>query len=232
MPYLCHRTQNHTTGTPDAARNIYINTRPLPSLMADLDHGWSSVYDRLDKIVSAACVRITLRLSCGARAPQRLRHRPPARRQLQPVVRRRADHEKAGPQGPLRKPGAAMMQSVRSQAKYGHSTEPDLGVGRILSPQARPTSPARMPGSEADHPCAQPRTNRRTQAQRERCRPMTQSRHSIAIEPVSHPSLGNSDTAQPSTPRKQEGKRESAFMTPSSGNSSAFLASRLDQNAC
>jgi len=27
------------------------------------------------------------RLSCGARAPQRLRHRPPARRQLQPVVR-------------------------------------------------------------------------------------------------------------------------------------------------
>src|SRR5882672_11882745 len=87
MPYLCHRTQNHTTGTPDAARNIYINTRPLPSLMADLDHVWISVYDRLDKIMSAACVRITLRLSCGARAPQRLRHRPPARRLLQPVVR-------------------------------------------------------------------------------------------------------------------------------------------------
>src|SRR3989442_704268 len=32
-------------------------------------------------------VRRTLRLSCGARAPQPLRHRPPARRQLQPVVR-------------------------------------------------------------------------------------------------------------------------------------------------
>ena len=30
---------------------------------------------------------LTLRLSCGARAPQRLRHRPPARRLLQPVVR-------------------------------------------------------------------------------------------------------------------------------------------------
>ena len=33
---------------------------------------------------------LTLRLSCGARAPQRLRHRPPARRQLQPVVSRLA----------------------------------------------------------------------------------------------------------------------------------------------
>src|SRR5882672_7210136 len=32
-------------------------------------------------------VRLTPRLSCGARAPQRLRPRPPARRQLQPVVR-------------------------------------------------------------------------------------------------------------------------------------------------
>src|SRR5882672_7465196 len=32
---------------------------------------------------------LTLRLSCGARAPQRLRHRPPARRLLQPFVRRR-----------------------------------------------------------------------------------------------------------------------------------------------
>src|SRR5437773_686600 len=32
-------------------------------------------------------VRITLRLSCGARAPQRLHPRPPAHRQLQPVVR-------------------------------------------------------------------------------------------------------------------------------------------------
>src|SRR5882672_3423498 len=30
---------------------------------------------------------LTLRLSCGARASQPLRHRPPARRQLQPVVR-------------------------------------------------------------------------------------------------------------------------------------------------
>ena len=130
------------------------------------------------------------------------------------LVRRRADHEKAGPQGPLRKPGAAMMQSVRNQAKYRHSTEPGLGVGRILSPQARPAWPARMRGSEADHPCAQPRTNRRTQAQRERCRPMIRSRHSSAIEPVSHASLGNNDTARQSAPRKQEGKRESAFMTP------------------
>ena len=148
------------------------------------------------------------------------------------VVRRRADHEKAEPQGPLRKPAAAMMQSGRSQAKHRHSTEPGLGVGRILSPQARPAWPARMPGSEADHLCAQPRTNRRTRAQRERCRPMTQSRHASAIEPVSHASLGNNDTAQQSAPRKQEGKRESAFMTPSCGNSSTCLASRLDQNAC
>src|SRR5438046_3097050 len=36
--------------------------------------------------------RLTLRLSCGARAPQRLRHRPPARRLLQPVVRRRSTY--------------------------------------------------------------------------------------------------------------------------------------------
>ena len=35
-----------------------------------------------------APVRLTPWLSCGARAPQRFRHRPPARRQLQPVVRR------------------------------------------------------------------------------------------------------------------------------------------------
>src|SRR2546422_1060926 len=33
-------------------------------------------------------MRLTPRLSCGARAPQPLRHRPPARRLLQPVVRR------------------------------------------------------------------------------------------------------------------------------------------------
>src|SRR5436189_138161 len=33
--------------------------------------------------------RLTLRLSCGARAPQRFRPRPPARRLLQPVVRPR-----------------------------------------------------------------------------------------------------------------------------------------------
>src|SRR3989441_8484185 len=32
-------------------------------------------------------VRLTPRLSCGARAPQRFRPRPPARRLLQPVVR-------------------------------------------------------------------------------------------------------------------------------------------------
>src|SRR5439155_23456571 len=32
-------------------------------------------------------VHLTLRLSCGARAPQRFCPRPPARRQLQPVVR-------------------------------------------------------------------------------------------------------------------------------------------------
>src|SRR2546427_13156861 len=40
---------------------------------------------------SAVCssVLLTLRLSCGARAPQRLRPRPPARRLLQPVVRGR-----------------------------------------------------------------------------------------------------------------------------------------------
>src|SRR5436309_4539037 len=31
---------------------------------------------------------LTLRLSCGARTQPRFRHRPPARRQLQPVVRR------------------------------------------------------------------------------------------------------------------------------------------------
>src|SRR5206468_11912371 len=36
---------------------------------------------------SLALVRITLRLSCGARAPQRLRPRPPARRQPPPVGR-------------------------------------------------------------------------------------------------------------------------------------------------
>ena len=119
------------------------------------------------------------------------------------------------------------MQSAGSQAQYRHSTEPGPGVGRIRSPQARPAWPARMPGPEADHPCAQPRTNRRTQAQRARCRPMTQSRHSSAIEPVSRASLGNDDTAQPSAPRKQEGERESAFMTPSCGNSSTCLASRL-----
>src|SRR5882762_348046 len=34
-------------------------------------------------------VALTLRLSCGARAPQRVRPRPPARRLLQPVVRHR-----------------------------------------------------------------------------------------------------------------------------------------------
>src|SRR6266704_3337406 len=37
-------------------------------------------------------VRLTPRLSCGARAPQRLRPRPPARRQLQPVVRPDVDY--------------------------------------------------------------------------------------------------------------------------------------------
>ena len=31
---------------------------------------------------------LTLRISCGARAQPRFRHRPPARRQLEPVVRR------------------------------------------------------------------------------------------------------------------------------------------------
>ena len=131
-------------------------------------------------------------------------HLTPAQPRLRwPVVRRRADHEKAGPQGPPRKPGAAMMPSVGSQAKYRHSTESALGVDRILSPQARPAWPARTPGSEADHPCAPPRTNRYTQAQREQYRPITQSRHSSAIEPVSYASLGNGDTAQESAPRKQ-----------------------------
>src|SRR5438046_3517762 len=36
--------------------------------------------------------RLTPRLSCGARAPQRLRPRPPARGQLQPVVRPDVDY--------------------------------------------------------------------------------------------------------------------------------------------
>src|SRR4029077_4788327 len=38
-------------------------------------------------------VALTLRPSCGARAPQRLRPRPPARRQLQPVVSRTATQD-------------------------------------------------------------------------------------------------------------------------------------------
>src|SRR5207247_9438259 len=37
--------------------------------------------------------QLTLRLSCGARAPQRFRPRPPARRLLQPVVSRLRDYE-------------------------------------------------------------------------------------------------------------------------------------------
>src|SRR2546428_740355 len=36
---------------------------------------------------SNGSVGLTLRLSCGARAPQRFRPRPPARRLLQPVAR-------------------------------------------------------------------------------------------------------------------------------------------------
>src|SRR6266436_3333506 len=40
--------------------------------------------------------RLTPRLSCGARAPQRFRPRPPARRLLQPVVRRRPDSSSLG----------------------------------------------------------------------------------------------------------------------------------------
>ena len=39
----------------------------------------------------SSSVALTPRLSCGARAPQRLRPRPPARRRLQPVVRRHVD---------------------------------------------------------------------------------------------------------------------------------------------
>src|SRR5262245_37601365 len=40
----------------------------------------------LPAIASSSHVRLTPRVSCGARAPQRVRPRPPARRQLQPVV--------------------------------------------------------------------------------------------------------------------------------------------------
>src|SRR3989441_5193783 len=39
---------------------------------------------------TSTLLRLTPRVSCGARAPQRLRPRPPARRLLQPVVRRPA----------------------------------------------------------------------------------------------------------------------------------------------
>src|SRR5438445_10351668 len=39
-------------------------------------------------MITSTLVRRTLRLSCGARTQPRFRRRPPARRQLQPVVRR------------------------------------------------------------------------------------------------------------------------------------------------
>src|SRR6267142_2637347 len=87
-PHLCHRTQNHTTGAPESARNTCTNTQPFPSLTAHLQHVRTSVHERLEKMVSSTCVRITLRLSCGARAQPPRRRRPPARRQLQPVVSR------------------------------------------------------------------------------------------------------------------------------------------------
>jgi len=56
---------------------------------------FTTVIPRADPTVCCRVLHrifLTLRLSCGASAPQRLRIRPPARRQLQPVVRRQIEH--------------------------------------------------------------------------------------------------------------------------------------------
>src|SRR5206468_5857111 len=54
-------------------------------------------------------VALTPRLSCGARAQPRFRRRPPARRQLQPVVRAHLDYSLARvPRSATNKPAGVM----------------------------------------------------------------------------------------------------------------------------
>src|SRR6266850_5124561 len=77
-PHLCHRTQNHTTGAPESARNTYTNTQPFPSLTAHLQHVRTSVHERLEKMVSSNCVRITPRMTRGRRTRASFFHGPVA----------------------------------------------------------------------------------------------------------------------------------------------------------
>src|SRR3989475_6852595 len=71
---------------------------------------WGCLNDLVEQCVWFHCAQVplTLRLSCGARAPQRLCPRPPARRLLQPVVRppvtvsRVLTHSRFAPKTPIR----------------------------------------------------------------------------------------------------------------------------------
>src|SRR2546428_13862890 len=106
-------------------------------------------------LVDFATIRLTPRLSCGARAPQRLRPRPPARRQLQPVVRQNA------------KPFIALPQRLERIAPSPQRTRLSLPRLRPRSPACRlhktPAAPSQFAADRGRRATPQPREHLRSE---------------------------------------------------------------------
>src|SRR2546425_525201 len=99
---------------------------------------WGCLNDLVEQCVWFHCAQVplTLRLSCGARAPQRLCPRPPARRLLQPVVSRSSCRSAVSDHldpGLMWLPGVAPLAAL---VPAGHNPFGTAHVGRPSSVEA------------------------------------------------------------------------------------------------
>src|SRR6266571_555051 len=112
---------------------------------------------RNEAVTGLVSCRLTPRLSCGARTPTPSRQGPPARRQLQPVVRRRRKNDTTRPldsQGPpplLRvKPGSTRGGCTITRARVARAP---AAYPRTATTESRDNQ--RTPERQRDRECQQ-----------------------------------------------------------------------------